>query len=53
MPLTFLDLVQVVPFGLDKRVNVNDALVFNHHHVGVQIEGLVFVKDDDTALILL
>jgi hypothetical protein len=42
-----------VPVGIDQRVNVDDALVFDHHHIGVQIEGLELVKDDDRALILL
>ena len=42
-----------MPVGIDQRVNVDDALVFDHHHVGVQIEGLELVKDDDRALILL
>jgi hypothetical protein len=26
-----------VPVGIDQRVNVDDALVFDHHHIGVQI----------------
>ena len=42
-----------MPVGIDQRVNVDDALVFDHHHVGVQIEGLELVKDDNSALILL
>jgi hypothetical protein len=49
-PLTLFDLEQVVPIGPDKRVYVNDALVFYNHHIRVQIEGLVLVKDDDHAL---
>jgi hypothetical protein len=42
-----------VPVGLDQRVNVDDALVFDHYYIGVQIEGLKLVKDDDRALIFL
>lgn len=42
-----------MPVGIDQRVNVDDTLVFDHHHVGVQIEGLILVKDNDRALILL
>ena len=38
---------------LDKRVNIYDALVFDYNHVGVQIEGLKLVKDDDFSLIRL
>ena len=37
--------------GIDKRVNINNAFVFDHNHIGVQIEGLELVKDDDRALI--
>ena len=42
-----------MPVGVDQRVKVDYALVFDHHHVGVQIEGLVFVKDDDRPLVFL
>lgn len=51
--LTFLNLEQIVPLGVDKRVNVNDALIFHYHHEGVQIQDLKPAKDDDIALILL
>ena len=40
-----------MPARVNKRVNVNDALIFYHNHVGVQIEGLKFVKVDNHALI--
>jgi hypothetical protein len=42
-----------VPVRVDQRVNVDYALVFDNHHVGVQIEGLELVKDDDRALVFL
>jgi hypothetical protein len=42
-----------VPVRFDKRVYINSALIFNHHYVGVQIEGLVLIKDDDTSFIRL
>jgi hypothetical protein len=42
-----------VPVRVNKRVNVNDALVFDHNYVGVQIEGLEFFKNDIHALIQL
>jgi hypothetical protein len=42
-----------MPVGVNKRVYVNDALIFDYHHVGVQIEGLEFVKADSNALIRL
>jgi hypothetical protein len=42
-----------VPVGVNKRVYINDALIFDHHHVGVQIEGLEFFKADSNALIRL
>jgi hypothetical protein len=40
-----------VSIGVEKRVNINNALVFDYNHIGVQIEGLELVKDDDRALI--
>ena len=38
--------------GVEKRVNVNYALVFDYNHIGVQIDGLELVKDDDHASLL-
>jgi hypothetical protein len=40
-----------VSIGLDKRVNVNYALVFDYKHIRVQIEALELVKDNDHVFI--